>query len=155
MSGKDESVTSKNSLIGTKSGKKIMKQALFKSKGYRQFSQYKEEYEINFPDFAKRFTNDILRRIKDDSSPNTTQQKFGEDVGSTEIILDSSQIDPIKSKLENIEVLSDRVLIILNSNFVNMTFPVFNALFDASTEYYQDNKDPNFEKILLMGTLLQ
>ena len=43
MSGKDESVTSKNSLMGTKSGKKIMKQALFKSKGYRQFNQYKEE----------------------------------------------------------------------------------------------------------------
>jgi hypothetical protein len=99
VSGKDESVTSKNSLMGTKSGKKIMKRALFKSKGYRQFNQYKEEYETNFPEFAKRFTNDILQQIKDDSSPNTTQQKFGEEVGSTEIILNSSQIDPIKSKL--------------------------------------------------------
>ena len=154
MSGKDESVTSKNSLMGTKSGKKIMKQALFKSKGYRQFSQYKEEYEINFPDFAKRFTNDMLRQIKDDSSPNTTQQKFGEEVGSTEIILDSSQIDPIKSKLEKFDVLNDRVLRILNSNFVKMTFPVFNALFDASTEYFQDDKDPKLREDVVEGHII-
>ena len=59
-------------------------------------------------------------------------------MGSTEIILESSQIDPIKSKLESFDTLNDRVLRILNSNFVKMTFPVFNALFDASTEYFQD-----------------
>ena len=154
MSGKDESVTSKNSLMGTKSGKKIIKQALFKSKGYKQFNQYKEEYKTNFPVFAKRFSNDLLQQIKADSSPNVTQQKFGEEVGSTEIILDSSQIDPIKSKLENIEVLSDRVLRILNSNFVKMTFPVFNALFDASTEYYQDNKDPKLRENIVDGHII-
>ena len=154
MSGKDESVTSKNSLMGTKSGKKIIKQALFKSKGYKQFNQYKEEYETNFPIFAKRFANDLLQQIKSDSSPNVTQQKFGEEVGSTEIILDSSQIDPIKSKLENIEVLNDRVLRILNSNFVKMTFPVFNALFDASTEYYQDNKDPKLRENIVDGHII-
>jgi len=124
--------------MGTKSGKKIIKQALFKSKGYKQFNQYKEEYETNFPVFAKRFANDLLQQIKADSSPNITQQKFGEEVGSTEIILESSQIDPIKSKLESFDILNDRVLRILNSNFVKMTFPVFNALFDASTEYFQD-----------------
>ena len=154
MSGKDESVTSKNSLMGTKSGKKIIKQALFKSKGYKQFNQYKEEYETNFPIFAKRFANDLLQQIKADSSPNVTQQKFGEEVGSTEIILNSSQTDPIKSKLENIEVLNDRVLRILNSNFVKMTFPVFNALFDASTEYYQDNKDPKLRENIVDGHII-
>jgi len=154
VSGKDESVTSKNSLMGTKSGKKIIKQGLFKSKGYRQFKQYKEEYEIKFPEFATRFTNALLQQIKSDSSPNVTQQKFGEEVGSTEIILDSSQIDPIKSKLENIEVLNDRVLRILNSNFVKMTFPVFNALFDASTEYYQDNKDPKLRENIVDGHII-
>jgi len=138
VSGKDESVTSKNSLMGTKSGKKIIKQGLFKSKGYRQFKQYKEEYETKFPEFATRFTNALLQQIKSDSSPNVTQQKFGEEAGSTEIILESSQIDPIKSKLESFDILNDRVLRILNSNFVKMTFPVFNALFDASTEYFQD-----------------
>jgi len=154
VSGKDESVTSKNSLMGTKSGKKIIKQGLFKSKGYRQFKQYKEEYETKFPEFATRFTNALLQQIKSDSSPNVTQQKFGEEVGSTEIILDSSQIDPIKSKLENIEVLNDRVLRILNSNFVKMTFPVFNALFDASTEYYQDNKDPKLRENIVDGHII-
>jgi len=140
--------------MGTKSGKKIIKQALFKSKGYKQFNQYKEEYETNFPIFAKRFANDLLQQIEADSSPNVTQQKFGEEVGSTEIILDSSQIDPIKSKLENIEVLNDRVLRILNSNFVKMTFPVFNALFDASTEYYQDNKDPKLRENIVDGHII-
>ena len=154
MSGKDESVTSKNSLMGTKSGKKIIKQAMFKSKGYKQFNQYKEEYETNFPEFARRFANDLLQQIKADSSPNTTQQKFGEEVGSTEIILDSSQIDPIKSKLERFDVLNDRVLRILNSNFVKMTFPVFNALFDASTEYFQDNKDPKLRENIVDGHII-
>jgi len=154
VSGKDESVTSKNSLMGTKSGKKIIKQGLFKSKGYRQFKQYKEEYETKFPEFATRFTNALLQQLKSDSSPNVTQQKFGEEVGSTEIILDSSQIDPIKSKLENIEVLNDRVLRILNSNFVKMTFPVFNALFDASTEYYQDSKDTKLRENIVDGHII-
>ncbi|SVA77183.1 uncharacterized protein METZ01_LOCUS130037, partial [marine metagenome] len=154
VSGKDESVTSKNSLMGTKSGKKIIRQAMFKSKGYKQFNQYKEEYETNFPEFARRFANDLLQQIKADSSPNTTQQKFGEEVGSTEIILDSSQIDPIKSKMERFDVLNDRVLRILNSNFVKMTFPVFNALFDASTEYFQDNKDPKLRENIVDGHII-
>ena len=140
--------------MGTKSGKKIIRQAMFKSKGYKQFNQYKEEYETNFPEFARRFANDLLQQIKADSSPNTTQQKFGEEVGSTEIILDSSQIDPIKSKLESFDVLNDRVLRILNSNFVKMTFPVFNALFDASTEYFQDNKDPKLRENIVDGHII-
>ncbi len=69
-------------------------------------------------------------------------------MGSTEIILESSQIDPIKSKLESFDVLNDRVLRILNSNFVKMTFPVFNALFDASTEYFQDKNSELREDIV-------
>ena len=108
--------------MGTKAGKKIIKQGLFKSKGYRQFKQYKEEYETKFPEFATRFTNALLQQIKSDSSPNVTQQKFGEEVGSTEIILGSSQIDPIKSKLESFDILNDRVLRILNSNFCENDF---------------------------------
>ena len=154
MSGKDESVVSKNALMGTKSGKKILRQGLFKSKGYKQFNQYKEEFDSSFPEFAKRFTDNLLEQIKSDSSPNSTQQKFGEEVGSTEIILDASQIDPIKSKLESFEVLNDRVLRILNSNFVKMTFPVFNALFDASTEYFQDEKDPKLREDVVDGHVI-
>ena len=69
----------------------------------------------------------------------------------TEIILESSQIDPIKSKLESFDTLNDRVLRILNSNFVKMTFPVFNALFDASTEYFQD-KNSELREDMVDGT---
>ena len=45
MSGKDQSVMSKEALMSTKPGKQIMKQALFKSKGYKLFNHYKEETE--------------------------------------------------------------------------------------------------------------
>ena len=83
--------------------------------------------------------------IKSDSSPNITQQKFAEEVGSTEIILEESQIDGIKTKLEDKEVLKDRVLRILNSNFVKMTFPVFNALYDAAAEF-SGNHDPQMRQ---------
>ena len=75
--------------MSSKAGKKVMKQGLFKSKGYKQFNQYKEETEQKFPEFAKRFTNNLLEQIKSDSSPNSTQQEFAEEVGSTEIILNS------------------------------------------------------------------
>ena len=153
MSGKDKSVVSKEALMSTKPGKQILKQAFFKKKGYKLFNKYKEEAEIEFPNFAKRFAADLLKQIKADSSPNSTQQAFAEEVDSTEIILESSQIDPIKSKLESIEVLQDRVLRILNSNFVKMTFPVFNALYDAAAEFY-GNHDPEMKQNLVDGHII-
>lgn len=136
MSAKDQSIVSKESLMSTKAGKQIIKQGLFKSKGFKQFNQYKEEAEKEFPNFAQRFTIDLLKEIKSDNSPNATQQSFAEEIGSNDIILSSSDIGPIKSKLGNLDVLRDRVLRILDSNFVKMTFPVFNALYDASSEFY-------------------
>ncbi|HKX80850.1 MAG TPA: hypothetical protein VJL54_01210, partial [Nitrososphaera sp.] len=45
----------------------------------------------------------------------------------------------LKSRLSSPEVLGDRVKRILNSNFVKMTFPVFNALFDGSSQYFGDS----------------
>ena len=153
MSGKDQSVVSKEALMTTKPGKQIIKQGLFKKKGYKLFKQYKEEAENEFPNFAERFTNDLLREIKSDSSPNDTQQKFAEEVGSTEIILQESQIADIKSKLEDKEVLKDRVLRILNSNFVKMTFPVFNALFDAAAEF-SGNPDPQMRQDMVDGHII-
>jgi hypothetical protein len=153
VSGKDQSVVSKEALMTTKPGKQIIKQGLFKSKGYKLFKKYKEEAENDFPNFAERFTNDLLREIKSDSSPNITQQKFAEEVGSTEIILQESQIDGIKSKLEDKEVLKDRVLRILNSNFVKMTFPVFNALYDAAAEF-SGNHDPQMRQNMVDGHII-
>ena len=153
MSGKDQSVVSKEALMSTKPGKQILKQGLFKKKGYKQFNKYKEETEKEFPNFAQRFAEDLLKEIKADSSPNSTQQAFAEEVGSSEIILQASEIDPIKSKLESPDVIKDRVLRILNSNFVKMTFPVFNALYDAAAEY-SGNKDPQMRQDLVDGHII-
>jgi len=153
VSGKDKSVVSKEALMSTKPGKQILKQGLFKSKGFKLFNKYKEETEIEFPKFAQRFAADLLKKIKDDTNPNETQQEFAEEVGSAEIILQSSEIDPIKSKLENPEVLQDRVLRILNSNFVKMTFPVFNALYDAAADYY-GNSDPQLRQDIVDGHII-
>lgn len=153
MSGKDQSVVSKEALMSTKSGKQIIKQGLFKSKGYKLFNKYKEETEIEFPNFAKRFTADLLTEIKADSSPNSTQNAFADEIGSTEIILKSSDIERIKSKLESLEVLQDRVMKILNSNFVKMTFPVFNALYDAAAEYY-GNRNEQMRTDLVDGHII-
>jgi len=153
VSGKDQSVVSKEALMSTKPGKQIMKQGLFKSKGYKLFNQYKEEAENAFPNFADRFARDLLNEIKSDPSPNSTQQTFGNEVGSTEIILQASQIDSIKLKMENPEIINDRVLRILNSNFVKMTFPVFNALFDGASEY-TGKKDPTLRQNVVEGHIL-
>ena len=153
MSGKDQSVISKEALMSTKPGKQIIKQALFKSKGYKLFNHYKDETEKEFPNFAERFAQGLHQAIKSDTSPNSTQQAFGNEVGSTEIILQSSEIDPIKSKLEDIDVLRDRVARILNSNFVKMTFPVFNALFDGAAEYL-GNKDSQLKQDMVEGHIL-
>ncbi|HIE47233.1 MAG TPA: hypothetical protein EYP96_05815, partial [Nitrosopumilus sp.] len=153
MSGKDQSIVSKESLMSTKPGKQILKQALFKSKGFKLFNKYKEETENEFPNFAERFTQGLLNEIKSDTNPNSTQQEFGNEVGSTEIILNASEIEPIKSKLENLDVLKDRVLRILNSNFVKMTFPVFNALFDGAAEY-SGRHDPQLKQDIVEGHIL-
>ncbi len=153
MSGKDQSVVSKEALMTTKPGKQIIKQGLFKSKGYKLFKKYKEEAENEFPNFANRFTDDLLKEIKSDSSPNSTQQQFAKEVGSQEIILQESEIDPIKSKLEDREVLKDRVLRILNSNFVKMTFPIFNALYDAAAEF-SGTKDPKMRQDMVDGHII-
>ncbi len=153
MSSKDPSVTSKEALMSTKPGKQIIKQAMFKSKGYRSFNKYKEETEREFPNFAQRFTQGLLQQIKSDPDPNLTQQAFGNEVGSTEIILNASEIAPIRSKLEEIDVLQDRVNRILNSNFVKMTFPVFNALFDGAADY-SGRDDPQLKQDMVEGHIL-
>jgi hypothetical protein len=141
VSSKDESVFSKEALVSTKPGKDIVKQALFKSKGYRQFDKYKKEAEEEFPKFTKRFTEDLLRQIKSDGNPNETQQKFASEVGSNEIALDKSQIEVVQKRLANYDALLDRVSRILNSNFVKMTFPVFSALYDAASQHFGDAYD--------------
>jgi hypothetical protein len=139
--------------MSTKPGKQILKQGLFKSKGFKLFSQYKEEAETEFPKFADRFTDDLLREIKSDPSAISTQKEFAQEVGSSEIILQDSQIPEVKSRLESRDVLKDRVLRILNSNFVKMTLPVFNALYDAASEFY-GNKNAQMRQDLVDGHII-
>ncbi len=153
MSGKDQSVVSKKALMSTESGKQILKQGLFKSKGYKLFKKYTIETRAEFPNFAERFAQGLLHEIKSDTDPNSTQQAFGDEVDSTEIILGASEIDPIKSKLESPNVLKDRVRRILNSNFVKMTFPVFNALFDGAAKHAKRN-DPQLKQDMVEGHIL-
>jgi hypothetical protein len=153
VSSKDQSVVSKEALMSTKAGKQILKQGLFKSKGFRLFNQYKEEAESEFPKFAERFTDDLLREIKSDSNPSDTQKEFANEVGSSEIILQDSQIPAVKSRLEDRDVLKDRVLRILNSNFVKMTLPVFCALYDAAASH-TGNKDAQMRQDLVDGHII-
>ncbi len=153
MSGKDKSIISKEALMSTKPGKQIIKQGLFKSKGYKLFNQYKEETEKEFSNFTDRFTNDLFTEIKKDNNPSKTQTLFAEEVGSTEITLDQSGIDKVKPRFENLETVKDRVLRILNSNFVKMTFPVFNALFDASSEFFKEN-DSSLRQSMVDGHII-
>ena len=151
MSGKDQSVTSKNALLSTKPGKQILKQGLIKSKGYKLFKQYKEEAENDFPNFAQRFTNDLLSQIKSDNDPKSTQQEFAKEVGDSVFMLEDSEIPIIKSKLEDVNILKDRVLRILDSNFVKMTFPIFNALFDAASN---DSTDKSLRQDMVDGHII-
>ena len=153
MSGKDQSVVSKEALMSTKPGKQIMRQVLFKSKGYKLFNQYKKETEEQFPDFAQRFAKGLLDEMQSDTNANATQQAFGDEVGSTEITLSASEIGPIKSKLDSITVMQDRVNRILNSNFVKMTFPVFNGLFDAAAQY-SGRDDSQLKQDVVEGHIL-
>ncbi|MDE1766466.1 MAG: hypothetical protein KGI27_09395 [Thaumarchaeota archaeon] len=154
MSSKDESIFSKEALMSTKPGKDIVKQALFKSKGYRQFDKYKKEAEDELPKFTKRFTEDLLRQIKSDTVPQETQEKFASEVGSSEITLEKSQIDSVKKRLEDYDTLLDRVTRILNSNFVKMTFPVFSALYDASSQHFGDAIDAKKKTDIIDGHII-
>lgn len=154
VSSKDESVFSKEALMSTKPGKDIVKQALFKSKGYRQFDKYKKEAEEEFPKFTKRFTEDLLREIKSDNNPSETQDKFATEVGSNEIVLEKSQIETVKKRLGDYETLQDRVSRILNSNFVKMTFPVFSALYDAASQHFGDTDDMKKKTDIVDGHII-
>lgn len=132
MIGKNKSIFEKDALVSTKSGKQIIKQKIFKSKGFRLFDHYKKEADESFPDFADRFTKDLLREIKSDPHPGTTLQAFADEVDSSEMTLAPSDLEAARERLSSVDALRVRVDRILDSNFVKMTFPVFNALFDGA-----------------------
>ena len=154
MSSKDDFVFSKGALMSTKAGKEILKQALLREKGYKQYNKYKLKYETEFEDFTKRFLLSLHQRITSDTSPSSTLSKFAEEVGSQEMELDSSKIENIKNRLSRPEILADRVQRILDSNFVKMTFPVFNALFDGSVSYFKEDLSNELRTSIIDGHII-
>ena len=154
MSTKDEMTFSKVALMSTKSGKLIMKQILLQERGYKQYNRHKGYAEKEFPEFTKRFLLSLHEQIISDTNPNATMKKFIEEIGSPELSLEESKIQSVKSRLSKPEILADRVQRILNSNFVKMTFPVLNALFEASSEYYKENIPKDIKNSLIDGHVI-
>jgi len=154
MSSKDDFVFSKSALMSTKAGKDILKQALLRERGYKQYNKYKLKYEMEFEDFTKRFLLSLHHKIISDTNPSNTLAKFSDEVNSKEMELDSSTIEAVKTRLSRPEVLADRVQRILNSNFVKMTFPVFNALFDGSISYFKEDFSNELRTSIIDGHII-
>src|ERR687897_832905 len=85
MSSKDDFIFSKGALMSTKAGKEILKQAILRERGYKQYTKYKHKYESEFEDFTKRFLLSLHRRIISDTSPNSTLSHFADEVGSQDM----------------------------------------------------------------------
>ncbi len=154
MSGKDESIFSKEALMGTQAGKEIMKQGLLRSKGYKQFNHYKDKTEQEFGAFAERFVTSLHQAIGSDPNPDLSMSRFADEVGSAEIVPESSALHDIKARLSSVDVLQDRVAKILNSNFVKMTFPVFNALYDGAAQYFGDSDSQEKRDAVIDGHII-
>jgi hypothetical protein len=154
MSGKDEHIFTKAALVSTRSGKEILKRILLRENSYKQFAKYKQKYEKEFDDFTKRFTMSLHQRINYDSSPSATMKKFAGEIGSSELILDDTKLNDIKTRLSRPEILEDRIRRILNSNFVKMTFPVFNALFDGASSYYKEEISKDLKNSIIDGHII-
>ncbi|HEX5977134.1 MAG TPA: hypothetical protein VFY68_07640, partial [Nitrososphaeraceae archaeon] len=154
MSGKDEHIFAKAALVSTRSGKEILKRILLRENGYKQFAKYKQKYEKEFDDFTKRFIMSLHQRINYDSSPSATMKKFTGEIGSSELILDDTKLNDVKTRLSRPEILADRIRRILNSNFVKMTFPVFNALFDGASSYYKEEISKDVKNSIIDGHII-
>ncbi len=154
MSSKDELTFSKDALLKTHAGKNIIKERMLQSKRYKQFSHYKERTEQEFPSFVQRFTSSLHKAITADSNPFETINKFAEEVNSQELVLSQSSVPDIKMRLSNHDILADRVKRILDSNFVKMTFPVFNALYDGASKYFGDTVSEDKKKAIIDGHII-
>jgi hypothetical protein len=154
MSSKDEFLFKKSALMGTKSGKEILKQGILREKGYKQFYKYNSNVEDRFQDFTKRFLLSLHTQVISDPNPAVTMKKFVEETGSAELALEDNKISDIRTRLSKPELLADRVNRILNSNFVKMTFPVLDALFDAASLYYKQNVPTETKNAIVDGHLI-
>jgi hypothetical protein len=154
MSSKDEFLFRKSALMGTKSGKEILKQGILREKGYKQFYRYNNNVEDRFQDFTKRFLLSLHTQLISDSNPSATMKKFVEETASAEMAIEDNKISDVRARLSKPELLADRVNRILNSNFVKMTFPVLDALFDAASLYYKQNLPTETRNAIIDGHLI-
>ncbi|MEM3083986.1 MAG: hypothetical protein QXU32_05525 [Nitrososphaerales archaeon] len=154
MSSKDDNVFAKESLMATDAGKEILRQAVFHSKGYKQFQYYKEKSEGEFPQFVKRFVSDLHRLIKNDQNPTATLASFISEAGATELSLESTKINDVKTRLSDLNFLTATVQRILNSNYVKMTYPVFHALFDGARSHYNLQINEENRNALIDGHII-
>ena len=125
-------VTGAGALLGTESGRKIVWQALTRSKGYLTFKRYSKESNVQLASLAKRYATQVHARIKADSAPVDTLKQFANEVNAPLMELDSSGIALAQSRLSDIDQLQKRIDLILDSKFVKMTLPVLNALYDSA-----------------------
>ena len=144
----------KVTLMSTRAGKDIIKQALLREKGYRQFRKYEQETEEQFQEFTKRFLLSLHQQIISDSHPAITLKKFTDEIGSSELVLEEKKVADIMARISKPEILADRVERILNSNFVIMTFPVLNALFDGAEDHFKEGLPPNIRNSVIDGHII-
>jgi len=154
MNTKDGSLFKKSTLMSTRAGKDIIKQALLREKGYRQFKKYDRENEEQFQEFTKRFLLSLHKQIISDSNPAITLKKFTDEIGSSELVLEEKKVVDTMARLSRPEILADRVERILNSNFVIMTFPVLHALFDGAEDYFKEGLPPDTRNSVIDGHLI-
>ena len=154
MNGKDEFLFKKSTLMSTGAGRDIIKQALLREKGYKQFSKYSRETEEQFQDFTKRYLLSLHKLIISDQNPSGSLRKFAEEIGSSEMVLDDSKIQDVMARISRPEILADRVERILNSNFVLMTFPVLNALFDGAAPFFQESISSEVRTTIIDGHII-
>lgn len=141
MSGKDEYIYTKFNLLKTSSGRKILKKAILKEKGYVQFKKYTNTTKTEYIGFVERFRSGMISLIQNDASPIDTHKHFIDEVnGSKDLELEIDKFVSIKNKLSDPSRLYECIERILNSNFVKMTFPVFCALFDGFAQTKHNNQ---------------
>jgi hypothetical protein len=154
MSSKDEFLFKKSALMSTKAGKEILKQGILREKGYKQFYKYNSNTEDRFQDFTKRFLLSLHTQIISDPNPSGTMKKFVEETALEDLALEDNKVSDVRARLSKPELLADRVNRILNSNFVRMTFPVLEALFDAASLYYKQNLPIETKNAIVDGHLI-
>ncbi|MCS7141227.1 MAG: hypothetical protein NZ888_03460 [Candidatus Nitrosocaldus sp.] len=160
MSSKDESVFSKDALMHTDAGKDILKQAMLRSDRYRQFQHYKELADAEMPRFIERFVRELHSSIINDTNPIGTLRGFIREAEPDGFMLerifmmDEERVKEVRSRLADQNRCRERLIRLLDSNYVKMTYPVFYALFDGACSYLNINPSEVERDVLVDGHII-